>query len=188
MPLSPLVTTDTVILAAGGNMLVVALLHVLTRRRWQTLGIRSVLLGRRGMTVLSAWVVAQYAVYFFLLVPERYPGLGPSLVVLCIYVLHWLVMRNTPTTEEPFQSPPSRTIHARHILTLSLIFVLLATTLEAFSDLGLLIGIILMLSMIIAGPFLYLIHVRMALRLRRSTDSPISSTSTNESSLSPVRA
>ena len=166
LPLSLIIDASNVLVASVFNVMILLGVYALSRRGNRPLSIDLVTLGRRGTFAVGAYVIAQYVVFFPLLLPERIPGLLPIVSIVIVYIANGLLLYRTP------QSGGSETVSRSHLMNLghfarwSAAFVLVSLAASLVPDLGFVIGFVLLLSTIGGGLVLFGLLTWKALKTR----------------------
>ncbi|TXT54913.1 MAG: conserved membrane protein of unknown function [Candidatus Thorarchaeota archaeon] len=154
-----------VIIAILGNILLVVLTYFLAKRLSNgEMSIQQLRLGKKGMTLAALYLSFLYIFMWFVLLPERIPGIETILLTIGFYILVlfliWLGPKDTELEEG------ERGITMRRMWLLFGTFSVLAIAWCFLSELAIIIGILMYLAMVILGPLIFLSVIIIITRLR----------------------
>ncbi len=155
LPLSLIIDASNVLVASVLNVMILLGVYALSRRGNRPLSIDLVTLGKRGTLAVGVYVIAQYVVFFPLLLPERIPELLPIISIVVVYVANGLLLSRTPQSGGPETQSRSQLMNLGHFARWSAVFILVSLAASLVPDLGFVFGFLLMLSTIVGGPILF---------------------------------
>ncbi len=148
--------TFSIIIAAGVNFAYIfALSWVTITWNKRPLGLESLKIGNRGLSILVVYLIALYGLMFFTLLPERIPSITTILLTIGFYALVLTMIFITPRDTRKTVELPSGILSFENIAWAFIMIILLATTCGLIPLLVSVLWSILYLGMIFIGPIIF---------------------------------
>ncbi|MFX0108273.1 MAG: hypothetical protein ACFE7R_08320 [Candidatus Hodarchaeota archaeon] len=162
------VDLSVTLIAATGNLVLVYLFLVIARRTaGGTFSIESLKLGKRGLGIVSIYLLLLYILLFLILVPERIAsGLTIILTGHFYLLVLGLLYLSPPIDAIGKSSLESSLISSRFLKIWFAAFLVLAIAWCILAELTGIIGVFLYLGMILAGPVLFIFAIVEVVQLK----------------------
>jgi hypothetical protein len=141
----------------GNGLFILTLIHF-TRKR-QSVSIKSLILGRKGMSIIIVYLLGLYAITFVFLLPERIATLETMLLTLSFYLVVINLIVLSPKDKiynEPIQG---RVLEFGQLKRAFFVFAFLAVIWVLLGEISLLLGTLSYIGMLLLGPTLFMLAV-----------------------------
>jgi hypothetical protein len=156
--------TLSIIVAAGVNFAYIfALSWVATTWNKRPLGLDSLKIGNRGLSIIVVYLIALYGLMFLTLLPERIPSITTILLTIGFYALVVTMIFVTPRDTRRTVELPSGILSFGNIAWAFLMIMLLTTTWGLLPVLVTVLWSVLYLGMIFMGPVIFILAVVMVI-------------------------
>ena len=149
-----------VAIAGGINFAFIFLLSYLTiSLSKRPLGLESLRVGARGLSIVIVYLIILYAVTFLTLLPERIPSFGTILLTIAFYIVVITMIFLTPRDTRKTIELPSGIIRYDQVIWALVTFLMLSITLALVPILTYIAGTLFYLLMFFLGPILFFLAV-----------------------------
>ncbi|MBD3408079.1 MAG: hypothetical protein GF411_18305 [Candidatus Lokiarchaeota archaeon] len=143
----------SVLIAIIGNLILILSALYLAKRTPNGLNIQQLRIGKKGIAFASLYLAFLYVFLWFVIFPDRIPGLETILLTVGFYLLIFLMIYIGPKDDVSFEN--KEPIKMRFVWLLFGTFASLAIIWCFVADLAIVIGTLVYLAMMITGPILF---------------------------------
>lgn len=126
--------------------------------------------GKKGLTIVVAYIIGLNVITYFILLPERLPDwIIPYLIIILWYVLIAILLKYSRNNEETSNNLPATTkdmISLKNLLYLIIIQMIMILILCIFYEIGAVFVLFLNLSIFFIGPLFLIIIIYMSFKKR----------------------
>ena len=152
----------TLIASIGNTAIVLIFTLVALRSNPEGFTVEALKLGKKGIGLVSGYIGFLYVFLWFFIFPERIAGTVTILLTILFYISIALLLRLSPRKNsiiEPKMENCDQSFEYRHIVYGFAMICILAPLWCILSGLIGIVGVLLYLGMIIAGPMLFLVAI-----------------------------
>jgi len=141
-----------------GNLLIILLLYKIARRKPDVFSISSLQLGRKGLTIVTIYLLLLYVLSFLFLMPNKIPTSPlPVLVIIVFYAFITFLIKMSPIHEaiNIEANAAEGTFSAKSFFAFCLLHLLLTTIFCVVPQIGLSAAFTLNIALYLGGPFIF---------------------------------
>ena len=145
-------------LAILGNLSIIFLLYMIARRKPDVFSIFSLQLGKKGLTIVTIYLLLLYVLSFLFLVPNKIPTSPlPILLIIAFYAFVVFLIKMSPVHEATSieANPTEGTFSAKAFFAFCLLHLLLTTIFCIAPQIGLSTALTLNIVLYLGGPFIF---------------------------------
>ena len=145
-------------LAILGNLSIIFLLYRIARRKQNAFSISSLQLKKKGLTIVTIYLILLYVLSFLLLVPDKTPTSPlPVLIIIGFYAFIAFLIKMSPVHETTNieANATEGTFSTKSFFVFCLLHLLLTTIFCIVPQIGLSVAFALNIVLYLGGPFLF---------------------------------